>query len=77
MSQFFASGGKSIGLNFRQQTSNEYSGLISFRMNSVDLLAVQGTQESSPTPQFKTMADVLVGSHTGLMQRLCYYIDLV
>ena len=54
MSQFFASGGKSIGLNFRQQTSNEYSGLISFRMNSVDLLAVQGTQESSPTPQFKT-----------------------
>ena len=23
-------------------------------MNSVDLLAVQGTQESSPTPQFKT-----------------------
>ena len=41
-------------LNFKQQTSNEYSGLISFRMNSVDLLAVQGTQESSPTPQFKT-----------------------
>ena len=42
-------------LNFKQQTSNEYSGLISFRMDSVDLLAVQGTQESSPTPQFKSI----------------------
>ena len=35
--------------------SNEYSGLISFRMDSLDLLAVQGTQESSPTPQFKSI----------------------
>ena len=33
--------------------SNEYSGLISFRMDWLDLLAVQGTQESSPTPHFK------------------------
>ena len=33
--------------------SKEYSGLISFRMDWLDLLAVQGTQESSPTPQFK------------------------
>ena len=32
---------------------NDYSGLISFRMDWLDLLAVQGTdsQESSPTPQ--------------------------
>ena len=35
--------------------SNEYSGLISFRMNWMDLLAVQGTLESSPTPQFKSI----------------------
>ena len=34
---------------------NEYSGLISFRMDWLDLLAVQGTQESSPTPQFKSI----------------------
>ena len=34
--------------------SNEYSGLISFRMDWLDLLALQGTQESSPTPQFKS-----------------------
>ena len=36
--------------------SNEYSGLISFRINWFDLLVVQGTsQESSPTPQFKSI----------------------
>ena len=33
---------------------NEYSGLISFRMDWLDLLSVQGTEESSPTPQFKS-----------------------
>ena len=33
--------------------SNEYSGLISFRMDWLDLLIVQGTLKSSPTPQFK------------------------
>ena len=36
--------------------SNEYSGLISFRIDRFDLLAVQGTQESSPTPQFKSIS---------------------
>ena len=35
--------------------SKEIPGLISFRMNWLDLLAVQGTQESSPTPQFKSI----------------------
>ena len=34
---------------------NEYSGLISFRMDWLDLLAVQESQESSPTPQFKSI----------------------
>ena len=34
---------------------NEYSGLISFRMDSLDLLAVQ---ESSPTPQFKSISSL-------------------
>ena len=34
--------------------SNEYSGLISFRIDWLDLLAVQGDfQESSPAPQFE------------------------
>ena len=36
--------------------SNEYSGLISFRIGWLDLLAAQGTlQEYSPTPQFKSI----------------------
>ena len=34
--------------------SNVYSGLISFRIDWF-YLAVQGTQESSPTPQFKSI----------------------
>ena len=33
----------------------KYSGLISFRIDWLDLLAAQGTQESSPTPQFKSI----------------------
>ena len=36
-------------------SSKEIPGLISFRMDLLDLLAVQGTQESSPTPQFKSI----------------------
>ena len=40
--------------NFNISSSNKYSGLISFRMDWLDLLAVQGTLKSSPTPQFKS-----------------------
>ena len=58
MSQFFASGGQSIwSFTFNITPFNEQSGLISLRMDSLDLLAVQGTlQESSPTPQFKSIS---------------------
>ena len=42
MSQFFASNGFSFGTS----PSNEYSGLISFRMDWLDLLAVEGTLKS-------------------------------
>ena len=41
--------------NFSISPSKECSGLISFRMDWLDLLAVQGTQESSPTPQFNSI----------------------
>ena len=46
--QFFASGGQSIGasFSFSISPSNEYSGLISFMMDWLDLLAVQGTLKS-------------------------------
>ena len=35
--------------------SKEIPGLIAFRMDWLDLLAVQGTLKSSPTPQFKSI----------------------
>ena len=48
MSQLFTSGGQSTGVSASTsvQYSNEYSGLISFRMDWLDLLAVQGTLKS-------------------------------
>ena len=57
MSQFFASGGQSIGVSA--------SGLISFRVYWFDLLAVQRTLKSSPTPQFKSINS----SHTAFFIR--------
>ena len=47
MSQFFTLGDQSIGsFSFSISPSNEYSGLISFRMDWLDLLAVQGILKS-------------------------------
>ena len=42
--------------SFSISSSSEYSGLISFRMDGLDLLAVQGTLKPSPTPQFKSIS---------------------
>ena len=42
--------------SFNISPYNKYSGLISFRMDWLDLLAVQGTLKSLlPTPQFKSI----------------------
>ena len=42
--------------SFNISPSNEYLGLISFRMDWLDLLASpRDSQESSPTPQFKSI----------------------
>ena len=47
MSQFFTSGGQSIGsFSFSISPSNEHPGLTSFRMDWLDLPAVQGTLKS-------------------------------
>ena len=46
MSQFFASDGQNIGVSFSVSPSNQHLGLISFRMDWLDLLAVQGTLKS-------------------------------
>ena len=45
MSQFFTSDGQSIGVS-ASASANEYSRLISFRIDRFDLPAVQGTLKS-------------------------------
>ena len=45
-SQLFASGGQGIGVRLSISPSNKYSGLISFRMDWLDLLAVQESLKS-------------------------------
>ena len=43
--------------SFSVSPSNEYSGLISFRIDQFDLLDVErNSQESSPAPQFKSLS---------------------
>ena len=46
MSQLFTSDGQSIGASPSACPSNEYSGLISCRLDWLDLLVVQGTLKS-------------------------------
>ena len=41
--------------SFGISLSSEYSGLVSFRVDWLDLLAVHGTLKSSLTPQFKSI----------------------
>ena len=50
--------------SFSISPSNEYSGLISFRMDWLDLLAAQRTRESSPAPQFEGISSLALS--------LCY-----
>ena len=70
--------------SFDIRPSNEYSRLISFRMDWLDLPAVQGTFEASPTPQFKSICSsapsflhslsavhTLTFSHFSLVQITC------
>ena len=53
---------KVLELQLQPQSFQWYLGLISFRINWLDLLAVQGTdsQESSPTPQFKSINSLVL-----------------
>ena len=46
---------KVLEFQLQYQYFREHPGLISFRMDWSDVLAVQGTLESSPTPQFKSI----------------------
>ena len=78
MSQFFASGGLciqyfywSFSSNF--SPSNEYSGLISFRIDWFDLLAVQGTIKSL-LQHHRSKASVL--QHSAFFMVLLSYLYL-
>jgi len=53
---------KCWSFSFSISPSNEHPGPISFRMDWLDLLAVQGThsQESSPTPQLKSINSLML-----------------
>ena len=46
---------KDGSFSFSTSLSNEYSGLISFRTDWFDFLVLQDSQESSLTPQFKSI----------------------
>ena len=46
--------------SFSISPSNEYSGLISFRIDWLDILPVQGTVKSSPIPQFKSINSLVL-----------------
>ena len=61
MGQLFSWGGQSIGFSFSISPSNEYPGLISFRMDWLDLLAVQGTLKSL-LQHHSSKASILRGS---------------
>ena len=50
MNGLFASGGQSIRASASDQSSSEYPGLISFRIDWFDPLAVEDSQESSLPP---------------------------
>ena len=68
MIQFFASGGQSIGLSASASVlPNEYSGLIFFRMDWLDLLAVQRTLKSL-LQHHSSKASILWGSAFFIVQ---------
>ena len=51
---------KCWSFSFSISPSNEYSVLISFRIDWLDLYTVQGTLESSPTPQCKNINSLML-----------------
>ena len=74
MSQFFTSGGqRNWSFRFSISPSNEYSGLLSFRMDWLDLLAVQGTLKSL-LQHHSSKASILRHSAFFVVQLSCPYM---
>ena len=73
MSQFSTSGGQK-SFRFNINPSKEHSGLISFRMGWLDILAVPGTLKSSPTPQFKSINSLALSFlYSSTLTSMCDY----
>ena len=70
MSQFFASSSQKISFSFSFSPSSEYSGVISFRMEWLDLLAVQGTLRS--LQHHRSKASILWCSASIIVQLLSH-----
>ena len=71
--------------SFSISPPSEYSGLISFRIDWVNLLAVQGTPKSYPAPQFKSISSsvlsclygpILTSTHDYWKNHSFDYMDL-
>ena len=60
--------------SFSISPSNEYSGLISFRMDWFDLLAIQGTLESIPTPQLKNINSLALSPSLWSNSHICTWL---
>ena len=56
---------KYCSFSFSNSPPNEHSGLISFRIDWFDLLAVQDSQESFPAPQFKSISSSVLSLFYG------------
>ena len=58
--------------SFSISPSNQYSGLISFRIDWFDLLAVQETQEFLPPPQFESIRSLVLSFlHSPILTSIC------
>ena len=63
---------KVLEFQFQHESFQWILGLISFRMDWLDLLAVQGTLKSSPTPQFKSINSKVLST----VLNFCYIIGI-
>ena len=70
MIRLFTTNDQNIGASACISPSNEYSGLICLKFEWFDLLAVQGTEDSSPAPHFKGIHSLAVCLDLGSIRGL-------
>ena len=72
---------KVLEFQHQHQSSNEYSGLIFFRIDWLDLVAIQGTLKS-PLQQFKSISSLVLSflynpTLTSIRDYWKYQVDLL